>query len=430
MIDQHDILCGMKRTSHAKRQKEEVLRYIEECANEECSKTRETNVDLWWYSLESVPRELSALTWLTSLTIRLSLPGKRIKELPDFIGDFPLLEELTVYITDVSALPESLGKLKSLKKLYLSFREDMECDEGIYMGESKENHLFSLPESFGNLSSLEELYIEGARLKSLPESFGNLTALKSLEIYGSELKTLPGSFGKLAALERFSLCYEDHRFDILNDMDIRGGLDVWPESIGNLRSLKALDLCGRDSLIVPETLGNLSALQKLHLMAGVSKDTRGVRDIHGLIALPESLRELGNLRELSLACGRIEERDGSLGTPPGLRALYITGSVSRLPESIGNLSSLKRLWIEAKIKELPDSIGNLSGLRELSIYANNLKTLPDSIGNLSGLRELWINADNLKTLPDSIGNLSGLRELSIYANNRKVLPGYRKTYRP
>jgi len=68
-----------------------------------------------------------------------------------------------------------------------------------------------------------------------------------------------------------------------------------------------------------------------------------------------------------------------------------------LPQSIRNLTNLRYLYLDHNgLTELPDSIGNLTNLKELHLINNDLTELPDSIGNLTNLEMLWLDENPLK----------------------------------
>ena len=122
-------------------------------------------------------------------------------------------------------LPESIGRLTQLRKLYLF-----------------ENQLTALPESLDRLTQLEALYLGGNRLTALPESLGSLTELQELSLWSNQLTTLPESIDRLTQLQQLYLANNQ--------------LTALPESIEKLTHLKGLLLHGNDALgIPPEILG-------------------------------------------------------------------------------------------------------------------------------------------------------------------------------
>ena len=83
----------------------------------------------------------------------------------------------------IHTLPESIGNLDDLRKLYL-----------------EENNITSLPDSFSNLTALVQLYISFNQLTSLPNDFGNLENLYILDLGYNSINDLPDSFLDLNSL--------------------------------------------------------------------------------------------------------------------------------------------------------------------------------------------------------------------------------------
>ena len=198
-------------------------------------------------------------------------------------------------------------------------------------------------------------------------------------------------------------------------------LSTLPESIGNLKSLKELDLSYNNKLLtLPESIGDLKSLTNLGIRVEIS-------------TLPESIVELSSLKELKLSSNDFSTLPESI-TLTKLKSLEklelcysgILGpyrSLTTLPESIGNLTSLKELsLIEILLESLPESIGNLKSLKELTLKKNQLVSLPESIGNLTSLEKLDLEANSLSVLPESIGQLTSLKELNLYMNKFNILP--------
>jgi len=179
----------------------------------------------------------------------IDLKFKRLTSLPESIGNLKSLKRLNLESNRFTSLPESIGNLKSLKKLNL-----------------EDNGLTSLPESIGNLEDLEELNLKENNLTSLPESIGNLKSLEELILVDNKLTSLPESIGNLKELKQI----------ILND----NRLTSLPESIGNLIQLKKLYLSSNRLTSLPESIGNLKSLEALNLSS------------NQLTSLPDSIRNI------------------------------------------------------------------------------------------------------------------------------------------
>ncbi|MHA1395625.1 MAG: leucine-rich repeat domain-containing protein, partial [Promethearchaeota archaeon] len=139
--------------------------------------------------------------------------------------------QLGLYDQGLSSLPESIGYLKNLEKLYLGYNK---LSSFLY-----NNKLSSLPESIGDLKNLKYLYLNSNKLSSLPESIGNLINLRKLDISWNKLSSLPEIITKMTWLKVLNI----------------GGNQIssLPESIGNLKNLKELDLSGNKLSSLPES---------------------------------------------------------------------------------------------------------------------------------------------------------------------------------
>jgi Leucine-rich repeat (LRR) protein len=123
-----------------------------------------------WVS--KIPKNIGKLRNLKQLIIHC----RRIKTLPETIGNLSTLKEISIYgCNRLKMLPESICNLSSLKRLDITL-----C-----------SNIRKLPESFGNLRSLNDLYINNSKITSLPESIGDLPALKRIEVVNCNIKTIP-----------------------------------------------------------------------------------------------------------------------------------------------------------------------------------------------------------------------------------------------
>ncbi|HWT03900.1 MAG TPA: COR domain-containing protein [Pyrinomonadaceae bacterium] len=112
-------------------------------------------------------------------------------------------------------------------------------------------HLTMLPESIGRLTHLKRLFLDNNQLTTLPESISLLTQLQYLSIRNNQLTSLPEFISRLAHLERLDLDYNQ--------------LTTLPESIGRLTVLRSFDLSYNQLTLLPESLRTMKSLISLHL---------------------------------------------------------------------------------------------------------------------------------------------------------------------
>src|ERR1700730_15739179 len=143
-----------------------------------------------------------------------------LASLPDTIGQLTKLERLYLAQNQLTSLPESIGQLTQLQELYV---------DG--------NQLTSLPESIGQLTQLRRLSLSKNRLINLPQGISQLTHLRSLDLSSNQLTELPDSIGQFTRLELL---------DLSNNL-----LEELPTSMAGLKSLIALQLYGNDHLGLP-----------------------------------------------------------------------------------------------------------------------------------------------------------------------------------
>ncbi|RVX03953.1 putative LRR receptor-like serine/threonine-protein kinase [Vitis vinifera] len=159
----------------------------------------------------SIPAKFGRL----SLT-NLSLFGNRISgSIPNELSNISTLEELVLEANQLGEhLPPSLGKLSHLRRLVLSAN----------------NFTGTIPKNFHNLKNLIDL-IDGNNLSGkIPDWIGNWTKLQKLLI--SDLSGPTTSFPNLKDMNKLKTL-------VMRNCSITGEI---PEDIGNIESLKILDL--------------------------------------------------------------------------------------------------------------------------------------------------------------------------------------------
>ncbi|KAF5812018.1 putative protein kinase RLK-Pelle-LRR-XII-1 family [Helianthus annuus] len=162
-------------------------------------------------------------------------------------------------------IPESIGKLRNMERLYLG----LNAFSGI------------IPPSIGNLSFLTELDLGANRLEgTIPSNLSSYKKLLYLDLNGNNLKgSIPKDIFQLTSLS------------ILLDLSQNNLSGLLPQEIGNLKILEYLDLLeNRLSGELPSSFSSCISLQTLNL----SKNF-----FHG--SMPEALSSLRGLEYVNLS---------------------------------------------------------------------------------------------------------------------------------
>ena len=200
------------------------------------------------------------------------LSGCSMTALPASIGSWktspkPLIGLDLTKCTKLTALPDEIGEIKTLKSLKLT-----QCSS-----------LVALPDSIGELSALTRLELSMcSSLAALPESIGELKTLKYLNMANCvKICFLPYAIGGLDALKGLSL--------------IRcTSLSALPDSIDELGALNVLGLAGCSNLILSrDALNGLGALQHLDLSGCVKIDKLHLGGLTNLVFLDATSVNLG-----------------------------------------------------------------------------------------------------------------------------------------
>ncbi|PON95610.1 TIR-NBS-LRR-like protein [Trema orientale] len=276
----------------------------------------------------------------------------------------PYLE--TLYMNScarLEALPPSICKLKSLKRLTFSY-----CPK-----------LKSFPEILEPMECLDVLYLNETCLKELPSSISNLVRLNFLKLsYCKNLVSIPTSFCKLKSLKRLIISHCSK-------------LKMFPEIMEPMRYLQFLYLNGTGIKEIPSSIESLVGLHLLELS-----------ECKNLEYVPSSICKLKFLKKLILSyCSNLK-------------------SFPQIWEPMGHLEDL--LLIGTGIKELPWSIGNLINLKCLSLnWCENLEFVPASIYYMRSLNVLSLmECPRLKSLPIVGVNLQEINVDLSYANILKI----------
>lgn len=400
-----------------------------------CTKCKELNLDVLFDQLAKLPK-----------LKKVDLTGGGYKQISNNIKQLTALEELKLKDNDFAALPDSIIRLQKLRVLNLEHTPYL-YDEKVYDKLAKMNveelnfaasGLFEISQSIGNVKSLkkldfsvndiktfpvsftqlkglqslnlgknlnldlnaitlalatnntmQELVLSECNITALPLDLGKLTNLKKLDVKGNRLTSLPITFSNMVNLEHLDLSYFE--------MGIRMNkiTDLGPGFV-NLKKLKVLNLAGNQLAALPEGFANLTELVELNL------------SLNKLPGFPQPLTNLTKLKLLDLG---------------------LNDAVS-IPEGIGNLTNLETLVLDGnffnkldkKIKVLPASICQLKNLKVLSLKDNVIEQLPECISNLTKLEKLDLRDNLIDSLPKSFTQLKSLKFLDLKANDVTYLP--------
>ncbi|KAL5984740.1 hypothetical protein ACLOJK_041362 [Asimina triloba] len=288
--------------------------------------------------IKTLPRTIGKLKHLRYLD--LSFSG--IVELPNVIGKMKYLKYLDLRHSELLELPNAIGKLKHLTYLDLSWSKIVE-----------------LPESVRHLHNLRTLNLRCcSKLKKLPSGMGGMVGLRYLEIVGTSmleyfLKGM-GRMTSLKSLSKFIVGGEGGcEINELRQLNcLQGSLEIEHlERVSSREEAATAELRNKPNLhrLVLE-MSSDSGEESSDSGEEVGRDDAETEGMDGVL---EGLRPHANLEELRLQCSRHNSKlpswleNSSLSK---LTSLEIRGSVSRLEQinlpGLGQLPALKHLQIE------------------------------------------------------------------------------------
>ncbi len=263
-------------------------------------------------------------------------------DLVDFLEvlfSFKNLEYLELY--DITALPEEISNLKSLRILNL-----------------RENYDLSNINGLTNVNSLEEILLASTVLEKLPSGFGNLENLKNLELrLGTKLEDI----SSLNDLNKLTF------LDLTGTNNIR----IYPNHLNSLTHLKVSNLTVfNDICDVLARNENKHTLKRLNI--------NGCKD---LISVPAEITQLDSLKVLNLANNPHLVDLESLGGMKNLENLDLSycNDLESLPENFSTLSNLKvlNLSYNSKLKDISGMV-NLENIETLILPNKGLlQTIPN-----------------------------------------------------
>jgi hypothetical protein len=408
----------------------------DECiiSNPSAEKVVERNIHVAFgslYSLSDIPTPL--LKAQKMRTLFLHIPSNK-SGYDRLILSFKCLRALNLNRSDIKKVPNSIGKLKHLRYLDLSWNP----------------YIKLLPASITKLLNLQTLRLEGCMgLKELPEDLKNLISLRHLDLSRSEsIELLPASITKLQNLQtlRLEKCtrLKELPEDITNLISLRHlvlkgckGLTHMPHGLGKLTALQTLTqyTLGEKGSCVPKRKGGLADLESLDELRG-ELHIIGLKHLRSspLEAKAANLERKQYFRMLTLQWGPyVYDDDGSdkaiendeqllqnLQPHLNLKKLIINGYAGlRLSGWVSSLSNLVDIQVfNCKWCQQIPPLDRLPSLKKLSLW--KLSALEYISNDGSDVSSLSLESLQLEDLP----KLRGWRRMREEHETHHHLPLY------
>jgi Leucine-rich repeat (LRR) protein len=203
------------------------------------------------------------------------------------------------------------------------------------------------------------------------------------------------------------------------DWSFRGLKNSLPTAIGNLKSLKSLELSNNSiSGVIPTQLGSISSLENLWLRSNLLSGN-----------IPRQLGNLSNLKKLFLSNNQLTGAiPKELGNLSNLQLLYLQRNklTFSIPKEIGKLQKLTQLSLSGNslTGQIPLELGNMTSLDILRLTENQLTgAIPKELSKLVNLDELHLSLNKLSgPVPVELGNLKNLTKLRLFNNSLTAFP--------
>jgi Leucine-rich repeat (LRR) protein len=242
-------------------------------------------------------------------------------------------------------------------------------------------------------------------MKELPESIRSFRNLKSLTLRRCRdlsLEDVVTKLKELKSLEVLEIIFSEKR--------------NLPETLGELRQIKTLNLNGNKISTLPASMSNM-ALIEINLYNNTPIQQNQAFEV---------LSKIKSLKRVNMGGCRIEDVGDNFGRMTQIEEIDLkTNDIAKLPSNIEQMISLKRINLSNNMKLDPLTIfyelSKIPHLEKATLNNINLTEVPASIGILKQIRILEFQENPIVKISSEIGSLEvgfsskiGTKNVSIF----------------
>jgi len=181
---------------------------------------------------------------------------------------------------------QTITDSKNKHKEYTSIEEALKNPEKVYnLNLSNQDNIVVPKEAWAKFTNLETLSFKNDNLKEIPQEIGNLPSLKVLDLSGNDFTALPQSLRKLNHLEELYLNDEKNLFHNQNNQSLNLPLN-----------LRILHLENDNLKNVPKEIYELKKLEQLFL------------NDNNFNQIPKEMKSMKNLKQLDFHNNKIPQQ--------------------------------------------------------------------------------------------------------------------------
>ncbi len=195
----------------------------------------------------------------------------------------------------------------------------------------------------------------------------------------------------------------------------------FPRFLLKLPKIRFLTIEGIFMDSVPEEIGQLKSLRGLDMYYCKLPD------------FPRGVLELDSLETLQLSCNRFDSIPEDINRLKNLKTLHFEGGacgstpIIYVPETLGDLKKLKAFslgYTETGLKALPERFYELSQLETFECNGCGLPSLSEKLSQLQALESIsLINMKNFEAFPEAFFELPNLKKFRFHQYGAKASPG-------